>query len=187
MVIYEEPKYYRVTLEYRSGKLYERILKFNRVSQKKQFKRRLRKSKYLVSYNFERVYGEYDEEMNKVRKEILSNAKHIPFNQYYIYALIKDQEIVYIGQSSNVMSRLGSHIQEKRKDFDSYAIVCKVSQNEVDEVERKYIDDLKPKYNIVHNKHDSSYVRQKPARNDRDNSKRPDYVKKGKVRQAFRN
>ena len=186
MVIYEEPKYYRVTLEYTGGKLYERILKFNRSSQKKQFNRRLKRTKGLVSYNLERVYGEYDEEMSQVRKEILSNAKRIPFNQYYIYALIKDQEIVYIGQSYNVMQRLGKHIQEGLKDFDSYSIVCKVTQDDVDEVERKYIDDLKPKYNIVHNKHDSSYVRQKPARNDRDNSKRPDYVKKGEVRQAFR-
>lgn len=185
-MIYEEPKYYRVTLEYKSGKLYERICKFNRVSDKKRFKRRLRKSKYVVSYNFERVYGEYDSDMDKIRREVLSTAKRIPFNQYYIYALIKDQEIVYIGQSSNVMARLGSHIQERVKDFDSYSIVCKVNQDEVDEVEQKYIQELKPKYNIVHNKHDSSYVRQKPARNGRHNSKRPDYVAKGKVRQAFR-
>ena len=66
MLIYEEPKYYRVTLEYKGGKLYERICKFNRVSDKKRFKRRLRKSKYVVSYNFDRVYGEYDSDMDKV-------------------------------------------------------------------------------------------------------------------------
>lgn len=182
-MIYEEPKYYRVTLEYKSGKKYERILKFNRVSEKKGFKRRLRKSKYVISYNFERVYGEYDDEMDSVRREVLSNAKSIPFNQYYIYALIKDQEVVYIGQSSNVMARLGSHIQERVKDFDSYAIVCKATHEDVDAIERKYIEDLKPKYNIVHNKNDSSYVRRKQlTANSRQNSKRPDYVAKRKKR-----
>lgn len=182
MVIYEEPKYYRVTLEYKSGKLYERILKFNRVSQKKSFKRRLRKSKYLLSYNFERVYNQYDDEMNKIRKEILSKSKKIPFNQYYIYALIKDEEVVYIGKSSNVMARLGSHIQEGIKDFDSYAIVCKTTESQVDSIEQKYIDDLKPKYNIVHNKHHSEYVRQKPKRINTINSKKPNFIRKRKSR-----
>lgn len=161
MLIYEEPKYYRVTLEYKNDKIYERILKFTRPAQIKDFKRKIRKSKYILKYNFERVHNEYDNEMIALKNQILSQSKKIPFNQYFIYALIKNKEIVYIGQSLNIMARLGTHIQEGVKDFDSYAIVCKADESNVDIIEQKYIDDLKPKYNIVHNRHNSSYIRNK--------------------------
>lgn len=37
-----------------------------------------------------------------------------------IYYLIKDSEIVYIGQSTNMFNRIGSHATAGKKDFDSF-------------------------------------------------------------------
>jgi len=65
-----------------------------------------------------------------------------------IYVLIKDRQVVYVGVSSNLYSRIQTHVRDKNKDFD---VVCVI----VDEhnlmspvmIETVLINLFLPKYN----------------------------------------
>ena len=63
-----------------------------------------------------------------------------------VYLLYSLGEVVYVGQSWNVLMRAGEHISEKRKKFDSVAMVSCIAANRL-WLERLYIDKFKPKYN----------------------------------------
>lgn len=87
---------------------------------------------------------------------IIQNKKKIMKDKGYIYALIKDDNIVYIGKSTNIMMRLSSHITEGIKDFDYYSIVevidlYKHNSSYLSEREIYYIEKIRPFYNIAHN------------------------------------
>ncbi len=59
---------------------------------------------------------------DNIKSRILENA--IPLekvDEAILYALIKDGEIVYIGQTRRGITRILSHM--KNKDFDSYAVM----------------------------------------------------------------
>lgn len=61
-----------------------------------------------------------------------------------IYFLIKNNEIVYVGQTIDLYARLSAHSREK--DFDAYSFVeCNI--DELDALEILYIVKFKPKYN----------------------------------------
>lgn len=60
-----------------------------------------------------------------------------------VYFLVKDGEVVYVGQSKNCHGRIGQHPD---KDFDSYAFYpC--SKDELDIFESAYIHYLQPRLN----------------------------------------
>ena len=84
------------------------------------------------------------------KKDIIDRSRKITREYYCIYALIKNNKIVYIGQTSNIVSRLGQHINSK-KDFDSWSIVEHLGKFmhtlEMNKIELKYIKKFKPKYN----------------------------------------
>jgi len=66
-----------------------------------------------------------------------------------VYFLFKKDKVVYVGQSIKLHQRALEHKTQKRnkKDFDSYSWVnCKIE--ELDTLERYYIDLLKPPLNI---------------------------------------
>lgn len=65
---------------------------------------------------------------------------------YTIYALWEDNEIVYIGQSTNVYTRLEVH-KKSDKIFNKYSFFNVKDKNEMDSVESFLIQTLKPKYN----------------------------------------
>ena len=98
------------------------------------------------SIKVERIrHTQYD---RSLEREILSKKREY-FSSVCIYALIQDNEVVYIGQSSDVMGRLSSHKMSAKK-FSHFAIVERIDtddKNYVDKVEREYINKLKPKYN----------------------------------------
>lgn len=89
----------------------------------------------------------------KTYKEILSSKREFKDN-YLIYALINKDEIVYIGQSKNILLRLNDH-RKSNKVFDSWCIVENLgiytTSKEVNRLEEKYIKKLLPKYNKIHN------------------------------------
>jgi predicted GIY-YIG superfamily endonuclease len=96
---------------------------------------------------------------NKTKKDslksyLINNKKEILFYKF-IYCLISKNEIVYIGKTINIQSRISTHHKDKSKIFDSFSIVTKlpneISDSELLKLEEKYIKLLKPKYNIVHN------------------------------------
>ena len=62
-----------------------------------------------------------------------------------IYFLMLDEEIIYIGKSTNVLTRLAAHIEKGRKFTHFYAIPYPVE--ELDKKEQYYIDLLKPSQN----------------------------------------
>ena len=64
----------------------------------------------------------------------------------FIYFLMKDNNLVYIGKSNNgILGRINSHIKDK--DFDSAYYTAISSEELLDEYEKKYIVKYKPKYN----------------------------------------
>lgn len=65
-----------------------------------------------------------------------------------VYFLIQADEIVYVGQSVNVMSRIAQHRRDGEKDFDSFnAVPCK--PEDLDRLEELYINAFVPRFNTV--------------------------------------
>jgi len=81
-----------------------------------------------------------------------------------IYFLIKDEKIVYVGQSTNIFSRVGTHKIDK--DFDK-AVYFECPSTELDDLEYELINILQPKYNKTGNpKKYYSYLGLKPSKSE---------------------
>lgn len=78
-------------------------------------------------------------------KEIIVQAKPGPPSVCGIYFLVSEGEIVYVGQSTNIASRIGNHAAE-RKQFDSY-YYQQCDSKSLDEMESAYIRKFKPRLN----------------------------------------
>lgn len=92
-------------------------------------------------------HSEYD---RSLEREILSKKREY-FKSVCIYALINNDEVVYIGQSSDIMGRLASH-NSSSKIFTHFAIVERIDTIDseyVNKREKEYIERLKPRYNKV--------------------------------------
>jgi hypothetical protein len=72
----------------------------------------------------------------------LESVKTVPFSG--VYFLCHKGEVVYVGQSINVLSRVGQHIGHKT--FDSVFFV-RIPKSDLDFVEGTFIRTLEPKYN----------------------------------------
>jgi hypothetical protein len=78
--------------------------------------------------------------------EILRRREPLTTALCGIYFLIKEDVIVYIGQSVNIMSRVHTHRYESIKEFDSFSyLLCR--KDELDILEAKYILSYLPLYN----------------------------------------
>jgi hypothetical protein len=74
-----------------------------------------------------------------------SRTKNVERPVIGIYFLFDGEDLVYVGQSNNVLSRVQTHAA-KSVQFDRYAVVeCQL--NELNELEGKYITQYKPKLN----------------------------------------
>jgi hypothetical protein len=67
-----------------------------------------------------------------------------------IYFLCKNGEVVYVGKSTNVISRVATHSSENRKDFDKVFFLT-VPKSELAALEKHYATILRPKYNVDEN------------------------------------
>lgn len=91
------------------------------------------------------------------KDEILDMSKDgVPLKIYRkevacIYFLISNNEIVYVGRSINIASRLYTHINEKSKDFDSISLVDVGGFDQLVRYEWPYIAKFMPKYNFPKN------------------------------------
>lgn len=63
-----------------------------------------------------------------------------------VYFLLLNGEVMYVGQSVNVVSRICQHLTQRLIDFDSYAWVL-VDRQDLLVTEAAYIVKFKPKYN----------------------------------------
>ena len=94
--------------------------------------------KLIVNFNFG-----LDNYKLPYPEHILKKAK--PINSWGgVYFLIKESDIVYVGQSVNVFSRLQQHMSEK--DFDKFTYLP-LPKLYFDKVESFYIHMLRPKLN----------------------------------------
>ena len=85
------------------------------------------------------------------KRDVIEKCRPIKKEFYCIYALIKNKNIVYIGQTSSILSRLSSHLSSS-KDFDSWAIIESfdyIDSDSFNKIEQKYISKFKPKLNVL--------------------------------------
>ena len=76
----------------------------------------------------------------------LANHKY-----YFIYFLLKNNKVVYVGQSNNnVLGRISSHLKDK--EFDEVYYKSFSVENVMDEYEKKFIMKYRPKFNkeVIH-------------------------------------
>lgn len=68
-----------------------------------------------------------------------------------IYFLICKDKVIYVGKASySIEDRLNTHRSRKRMKFDSiYAI--RADRNEIDQLEKLYIEKYTPKFNFIDN------------------------------------
>jgi len=89
----------------------------------------------------------------KTYEQILASKREFK-ESYLIYALISNDEIVYIGQSTNILLRISTHLTSN-KVFDSWSIIENLgtytTSKEVNRLEEKYIKKFLPKYNKIYN------------------------------------
>lgn len=91
--------------------------------------------------NFEHII-----DFDKLKSELLQSARKVETCQG-IYVLIDKGEIVYVGQSYNVVERIHKHVGEKV--FDSYSIIAIKNKCDLNEIEGILIMTYKPRYNIT--------------------------------------
>lgn len=65
-----------------------------------------------------------------------------------VYFLIKNDEVVYCGQSANVVARISKHQMDREKDFDR-AVFMPVAVSDLLRVEGRFIRALNPRLNIA--------------------------------------
>ena len=81
--------------------------------------------------------------VNKLSKNKISVES---LNRFCVYALWDRDEIVYVGQSTQLGQRITVHA--KNKIFDSYSFFDCKSFDEMDAIESTLIIRLRPKYNV---------------------------------------
>lgn len=81
-------------------------------------------------------------------KKLIDSGVTVSKQEYIsgVYFLIKDNVIVYIGQSINCKGRILEHIREGNKKFD-FAKIVRCDINDLAEMERLFLDYYLPKYN----------------------------------------
>jgi hypothetical protein len=80
--------------------------------------------------------------VDKSRMRIRALRKVMPC----VYLLIKDNHIVYVGQTLFPDERISKHRYEKRKNFDRYKVI-KCDINLLNFFEERLVDRFKPCYN----------------------------------------
>lgn len=82
------------------------------------------------------------------KEQILRKKKHKLNRIPGIYFLIRGQEIVYVGKSSeDCTSRIQHHINSDKKKFDSFVILPVSEISEIGKFESEYIFKFSPVYN----------------------------------------
>jgi len=64
-----------------------------------------------------------------------------------IYFLVDAGQIVYVGQSTDIIMRISSHLREGVKTFTSFSVI-EASAEELDDLEARYIAKFEPVYNV---------------------------------------
>lgn len=101
----------------------------------------------LIMSKVPRIYLQAMAKTDYTHEEIVAAAIPMAFS-CGIYFLIKNDEVVYVGQSVDVMSRISKH-RRADTDFDFFNVVT-CEPESLDEMEQAYIFALTPRYNTVY-------------------------------------
>ena len=109
--------------------------------------------KNVIEFCDDMFYGSVSIGVLPSLKSIMSQ-RFRPFAVSGVYFLFSGNDLIYIGQSTNVMRRISdhagngpaSHLAKKGVEFDSYAYIS-VPEQDLDAVERRMINEHKPLYN----------------------------------------
>jgi len=135
----------KVTERYATGHCKECIRKRSALSNAK------RNSSYnkteTLHKNFGKTRKKHFSKESYSRLTIESVVKELSNNrQFFIYFLLKDNRLVYVGQSNNnVLQRINDHLSNK--DFDEVFYKSFSVEGVMDEYEKKFIMKYRPKYN----------------------------------------
>lgn len=125
----------------------------------KKIKRTEKLKKQGREFKF-KLGSEQCKDVNKKIEEIKTNSflsenTHILIDFFFVsgvYFLVRNKEIVYIGESGCVMTRISQHISEGVKQFDGFKIIKFETMKDRKDMEVYYIDKFRPIYNLQHNK-----------------------------------
>lgn len=87
------------------------------------------------------------------KQSIISAASVVPLPKTGIYFLVSENEIVYVGQSTNILDRIGVHLREKRIIFEK-ACWIEVQKQYLNSVEQLLIKKFNPKFNRAHKRNE---------------------------------
>lgn len=80
------------------------------------------------------------------REEIVGTSAKAVFTG--IYFLISDGEVVYVGQSIDVLNRIAQHKAKQIVKFDRFTLI-ECSRDDLNRLERIYIQRLRPRCNVA--------------------------------------
>lgn len=88
---------------------------------------------------------------NLINKFEILEKKQKFIERGFIYFLIFDEKIIYVGQARIPFYRIKQHYVEKKIIFNYFTII-EVNKKYINNIEKNYIIKYKPKYNKKHNK-----------------------------------
>ena len=128
------------TERYKSGHCKECVRQRNEVLNKKRSEVGVEYIRYEKVKESKVVFNKENYERFDIRNVITSSKNK------YIYFLLKDDELVYVGKSNgNLLQRLNDHI--KNKDFDDVYLRQVNDTKSLDKYEKKWIEKYRPKLN----------------------------------------
>ena len=66
--------------------------------------------------------------------------------EIFVYLLLKNNQVIYVGQTTNGINRIKQHFVKKEIEFDEYRTI-KCSKKDLNNLEDFYIIKYQPKYN----------------------------------------
>ena len=126
------------------------------IEELREINKSLREEKELLQQQNEKIrsgckimkFGKLNKGLSNVRmfsEEEIVEQSHVSTSQCGVYFLVRRNEIVYVGQSVSVPSRVAQHAKDGKK-FDSFAyVIC--DREQLDIVESLYIHALRPELN----------------------------------------
>ncbi len=115
---------------------------------------KLSKVRHLVNANGRHIVARSVAKPSKIKNYFYGESdllKKVSFPRIGvgIYFLISQDQVVYVGKTTNFFARMASHTSGE-KDFDRIAFVAVAASN-LDIFEREYIARFRPKFNVTHN------------------------------------
>ena len=89
------------------------------------------------------------DDLDRLIEDIMGLPK-IQENRSYVYFLIKDEIIVYVGKTNSPARRVQEHRAEGKIHFDCAKVATMDNDEQMEAAEAVLIQRLQPKYNILH-------------------------------------